>query len=92
MTFRVGDTVKVAVRAHAGHHRTPDYLKGRRGTISRVHGSFRNPETRAYGGDGEPRLRLYLVEFAQSELRSDGAGTRGRLYADLFEHWLGPAP
>ena len=41
MTFRVGDTVKVAVRAHAGHHRTPDYLKGRRGTISRVHGSFR---------------------------------------------------
>jgi nitrile hydratase len=92
MTFRLGDTVKVAVRAHAGHHRTPDYLKGRRGTISRVHGSFRNPETRAYGGDGEPRLRLYLVEFAQSELRSDGARTRGRLYADLFEHWLEPAP
>ncbi len=32
-----------------GHHRTPGYLKGKTGTVARVHDRVPNPETRAYG-------------------------------------------
>jgi nitrile hydratase subunit beta len=92
MTFAVGDEVRVADRTHVGHHRTPGYLKGKRGTVVRAHRTFTNPETRAYGDDGLPRLRLYFVEFGHDEVRATSAGTRDRLYADLFEHWLEPAP
>ena len=76
--FAPGSRVRVAPREHDGHHRTPGYLKGRVGTIDRLHGEFRNPETRAYGGDGLPEQPLYLVRF-------DGGVP---VYADLFQHWL----
>jgi nitrile hydratase len=85
MTFAVGDPVLVSAREHVGHHRTPGYLKGRRGSIARVHDTFANPETRAYGDTGLPEQRLYLVEFPWREVW--GAGD-GRIYADIFEHWL----
>ncbi len=80
MSFAVGDTVLVSARSHEGHHRTPGYLKGRQGTIERANGRFRNPETRAYGGDGLPKQDLYLVSF--DLLGGD------RVLADVFEHWL----
>jgi nitrile hydratase subunit beta len=93
MTFRVGERVRIAPRAHEGHHRTPGYLKGKAGTIERVHGSFTNPETRAYGADGLPERPLYLVGFVQRDVWPDYAGHDGdRIYADLFEHWLEEAP
>lgn len=83
MTYRVGQRVRVAARHHAGHHRTPGYCKGKTGRIERVHGQFTNPETRAYGGDGLPELRLYSVGFGDGD---------HRVYADIFEHWLERAP
>ena len=52
MSFAPGQRVHVSTRDHRGHHRTPGYLKGRVGTIQRCHGSFTNPETRAYGEIG----------------------------------------
>ena len=85
MTFAVGDRVRVSDRAHTGHHRTPAYLKGKRGTVARVHATFTNPETRAYGEDGLPERRLYLVAFAPSEVFDDVGSP---IYADVFEHWL----
>lgn len=89
MRFSPGQTVRVAARDHRGHHRTPGYLQGRTGVVERVHGAFTNPETRAYGADGLPRLALYLVGFAQRDLFPDREGHAGdRLYADVFEHWL----
>jgi hypothetical protein len=78
--FSAGQRVRVAARPHPGHHRTPGYLKGKTGTVERVHGAFRNPETRAYGGDGLPDQTLYLVAF-------DG-GPSHKIYGDIFEHWL----
>ena len=90
MSFAAGDAVRVANRSHAGHHRTPVYLKGKRGRVARAHDTFTNPETRAYGEDGLPRRRLYLVEFAGSELWPS-ATPRDRVCADVFEHWLAPA-
>ena len=91
MSYSPGDRVRVSSRAHAGHHRTPAYLKGQMGTIERVHGSFKNPETRAYGDDGLPVQPLYSVAFAQQDLWSRYRGRPDdRLYVDLYEHWLEP--
>ena len=78
MTFQPGQQVRVAARDHRGHCRTPGYLKGRAGTIERYHGSFTNPETRAYGDSGLPEKQLYLVRFEDGHL----------IYADIYEHWL----
>jgi hypothetical protein len=87
--YRTGQRVRVAARAHEGHHRTPGYVKGKTGSVERVHASFPNPETRAYGTNGLPEQQLYLVGFAQREVWHDHRGdTRDRIYVDLFEHWL----
>ena len=91
MTFRPGQRVRVVPRAHAGHHRTPGYIKGKVGTIERLHGAFTNPETRAYGSDGLPEQRLYLVGFRQRDVWTHDHG-HDLIYVDLFEHWLEEAP
>ena len=89
MRFTPGDTVRVADRPHEGHHRTPGYLKGRSGTVIRAHERFLNPETRAYGGDGEPAEQLYLVGFELPDLWPEyRGGSEDRLLVDVFEHWL----
>ena len=89
MTFELGDRVRVADRAHEGHHRTPGYVKGKSGRVERVFGSFTNPETRAYGGDGLPEQVLYQVCFDQEELwPSTRRHARDATCVDIFEHWL----
>ena len=89
MTFQPGDRVRVASRAHQGHHRTPSYVKGKRGRVERVCGSFANPETRAFGADGLPEQVLYQVCFAQEELwPGSRRHARDTTYVDIFEHWL----
>jgi len=89
MTYHPGQRVRVADRAHDGHHRTPGYVKGKTGTVERAYASFTNPETRAYGDDGLPQQPLYLVGFAQRDVWPDYPGaSRDRIYLDLFEHWL----
>jgi nitrile hydratase len=89
MSYRVGEPVTVAARAHSGHHRTPSYIKGKTGRGERMHAAFRNPETRAYGSDGLPEIPLYLVSFPQSELWPEAGAAGGhRVYVDVFEHWL----
>ena len=88
--FRAGDRVTVRVTEVDHHHRTPWFVKGKRGKVRLVHGEFFNPETRAHGGDGLPKCRLCQVEFQQRDIW--GARYRGRaddvLVVDLFEHWL----
>jgi nitrile hydratase len=89
VTYRVGQRVRVSARPHDGHHRTPAYVKGKTGRVERVHASFTNPESRAYGGDGLPEQRLYLVGFEQRDVWPGYHGRAGdRISVDLFEHWL----
>jgi Nitrile hydratase beta subunit, C-terminal len=89
MTFRAGQRVRVARRPHEGHHRTPSYLKGKRGRVERIHAAFPNPETRAYGTNGLPEQQLYLVSFPQRDVWPGYPGPAGdRVYVDVFEHWL----
>ena len=80
MSFAAGQQVRIASRSHDGHHRTPAYVKGQTGTVVRIHGTFTNPETRAYGEDGLPKQQLYLVA-----LSSD---TNDNVLVDVYEHWL----
>jgi nitrile hydratase len=89
MRFRPGQRVRVAARLHEGHHRTPGYVKGKVGCVDRVHESFTNPETRAYGADGLPKQSLYLVGFAQRDVWPNYRGRDAdRICVDVFEHWL----
>jgi nitrile hydratase len=86
LTYQVGQRVRIAARAHEGHHRTPGYVKGKSGRVERVHGTFKNPETRAYGGEGLPEQRLYLVGFDATDVWPEAS--RYRLSLDIYEHWL----
>ncbi len=89
MSYEVGQQVRISDRAHRGHHRTPTYVKGKTGRVERVHAAFRNPETRAYGDDGLPKTPLYMVSFDRRDLWPEEAAREpGRIYVDVFEHWL----
>lgn len=90
--FRPGDRVTVREVRLDTHHRTPSYVKGKRGRVDVLCGMFPNPESGAYGMTGLPRRTLYRVEFDQTELWGDRyTGPRiDRLIIDIFEHWLEP--
>jgi len=87
--FKPGDRVRVRAEDRPGHIRTPFYIRGKVGTVERVHGEFLNPELLAYGRDGLPKRVLYLVSFNQKEIWEEyGGSPKDRLYADIYEHWL----
>lgn len=89
--YAVGDRVRVSRREVEGHCRTPYYLRGKRGVVTRHFGEFRNPEALAYHRPGMPLQPLYQVEFALGEVwgaqKADG---RIRIAADIYGHWLEP--
>jgi nitrile hydratase subunit beta len=87
--FRTGDRVRVRAAYPIGHVRTPYYIRGRRGIIERICGSFPNPEELAYARAGLPAQPLYRVRFLQRELWPDYAGDPADvLEADIYQHWL----
>jgi nitrile hydratase subunit beta len=88
--YKIGDRVLVRADAHAGHHRTPSYLKGKRGTVIAAFGAWRNPEELAYGKPGLPKQPLYMVKFEMDDVwGGDGSyAARDTVTADLYEHWL----
>ena len=94
MRFQPGDRVRVLDRLATTHVRTPAYARGKQGWIERVHGEFRNPETLAYGGDGQPRVPLYMVGFRQADLWHEryAESAQDCLYIDIYEHWLAEVP
>lgn len=89
--FRPGDPVRIDAREHRGHHRVPQYLKGRTGVVEHLIAVERNPETLAYGQDGTPRIQVYQVRFDQRDLWSGYEGGKvDTLTVDIHEHWLDP--
>jgi nitrile hydratase subunit beta len=92
MPFNLGDRVRVKADERAGHVRTPAYVRGKPGWIQRIHGDFRDPEKLAYGLDGMPRQRLYMVGFRQTDLWQQryAESPDDNLYVDIYEHWLEP--
>ncbi len=87
--FAPGTRVKVRADFPPGHIRTPVYVRGCEGIVTRSLGRFRNPETLAIGRDGMPLKALYEVRFRQKDLWPDYAGAENdQLLVDLYEHWL----
>jgi len=89
--FKPGERVRVRVEDRSGHIRTPWYIRGKTGSVQRIHGEFLNPESLGHGGDGLPKKILYSVEFQQGEVWERYHVTQDRLVVDIFEHWLDPA-
>ena len=50
--FAVGDQVRVRRAAPPGHVRTPAFIRGRAGTVTKVIGCFAKPEEFACGRPG----------------------------------------
>ena len=91
-SFAPGDRVRIVDLGKAGHVRTPLYVRGRVGTIDHCCGTFENPEERAYGRIGRPRIPLYRVRLMQRELWPDYEGAEGdSLILEIYHHWLRPA-
>ena len=90
--FEPGDRVRVRAEEKPGHVRTPGYVLGKIGRIEKALGTFKNPESLAYGGSGLPEKPLYKVGFRQTDLWDEYAGQANDvLYIDLYAHWLEPA-
>ncbi len=90
--FQPGDLVHMARHKAIGHCRAPWYLRGKRGVVVAVHGTFRDPERLAYHLPGLPALPLYKVRFRLADIWPDYDGRDGdNLEADVYETWLAPA-
>jgi hypothetical protein len=87
--FAAGDKVTVREDYPPGHIRTPVYIRGKQGVVTRCFGTFRNPERLAIGQDGSPKKVLYEVQFRQTDLWPDyQGGAADTLLIDIYEHWL----
>jgi len=87
--FAPGARVRVRAAYPPGHVRTPHFVRGHAGTVESIAAIHPNPETLAYGLDGEPALPLYRVLFRQTDLWPDYAGApQDTTIMDIFEHWL----
>lgn len=86
-----GDRVRVREDYPIGHFRTPVYLRGKTGVVTRRFGTFANPELLAYAKQG-PKKTLYEVRFKQMDLWPDYTGSPyDSLDVDIYEHWLDKA-
>lgn len=83
-----GDLVRVREDFPPGHIRTPVYVRGKVGRVTRHFGAFGDPELLAYRLKG-PKQELYEVRFLQSELWGDYRGAaQDSVDLDLYRHWL----
>ena len=90
--FQVGDAVTIRSDEVGHHHRTPWFIKGKAGVVRAISGPFLNPESRAHGGDGNPRRLLYHVEFDPVQIWGEryDEGRSDLLLVDVYEQWLEP--
>ncbi len=88
--FRPGDQVMARNLHPLGHTRLPRYVRGKRGVIARVHGTFVYPDTNAHEG-GERPQPVYSVRFSARELWGPTAAERDSVYLDLWEEYLDQA-
>ncbi len=88
--FELGDKIAVRNIHPGGHTRLPRYIRGKRGTIEKVHGSFNLPDTNAHGRGKNPEP-VYTVRFDAREVWGEQAAVRDSIYLDLWESYLEPA-
>ncbi|WP_372072448.1 nitrile hydratase subunit beta [Tistrella mobilis] len=88
--FKAGDRVKVRDINTLAHTRAPRYVRGRVGTIERLHGDFVLPDAAA-ARRGEDPQPCYAVRFAARDLWGDTAHPNDCVHADLWDDYLEPA-
>jgi len=79
--FKVGDSVLVKREVPGGNPRTPRYVMGKRGRVTKIHGVMDNPLD--HRGRYPP---LYTITFAVKDVFESSAD--GTLYVDVHEDWL----
>jgi hypothetical protein len=79
--FRIGDRVQVERANPGGNPRTPDYIRGKSGVVTILHGRIVNPID--HHNVYPP---LYSVLFQVRDVF--GGSSRDTLSVDLHEEWL----
>ncbi|MEP0322354.1 nitrile hydratase subunit beta [Bauldia litoralis] len=87
--FAAGDPVRASLNANPGHTRLPQYVRGRRGMVTAMHGAHVLPDASAAGV--EKAETLYSVAFAATELWPEATAGGDRVILDLWERYLEPA-
>jgi nitrile hydratase subunit beta len=87
--FVPGDEVRVRDIAPPGHVRCPRYVRGRRGVVTRLDGSFPVPEVEAHLRRVVPD-HTYNVRFDARELWGPVADPAASICVDLYERYLEP--
>jgi nitrile hydratase subunit beta len=85
--FRVGDRVRTRAHPVPHHTRLPGYVRGKVGTITRVHGPHVFADTNAQGLGEQPQP-LYNVAFEGSELWGADAAPGLCVSVDAWESYL----
>ncbi len=90
--FAPGATVRARNVHPAGHTRLPRYVRGRLGTVVRVHGVHAVQDTGTAGVPTRPAAQpVYHVRFPAAELWGPDGGGRDAVGVDLWEGYLEPA-
>ena len=85
--FAPGDKVTAKNIHPAGHTRLPRYVRGKKGEIARLHGSFALDDRIAHHLSPDPE-QVYSVRFSARELWGPSAPEKDALYIDLWESHL----
>lgn len=85
--FQPGQRVRTRAGAVAHHTRLPGYVRGKRGTIERLHGNHVFADTHAQGL-GERPEPLYTVVFDGAELWGADAAPGLRVSVDAWQSYL----
>ncbi len=90
--YKPGDRVRGGMGEPSGHCRTPSYVRGKTGRVTKHYGAFLNPESLAYGGSGLPKEPLYTVELDQPQVwEKYGGSPRDKLRLEIWQLSLEPA-
>lgn len=79
--FNTGDRVFVKRENPLGNPRTPNYVKGKKGIVTAVHGVINNPTDHR-----DLYAPLYTVMFEVKEVF--GRQSSDKLWVDVHEDWL----
>jgi nitrile hydratase len=85
--FVVGDAVRTRSGSPDHHTRLPAYVRGKRGVITRVHGTHVFADRHAHGRGEQPQW-LYTVAFAATELWGGDGRSGDRISVDAWEPYL----
>jgi len=88
--FKVGDSIKVAMRFPIGHYRVPNYVRGMRGRVEAViEPRAVNNEDEGFGLNAGLKRHYYRIAFPLTELWPNYAGSPDDgLRCEVFETWL----